>query len=187
MSTKIKICSDAALLVGSSPVASITDDTTQARLTLNMFEGVRDEMLRAHPWHFATKRVALSPLVGSPPFGFKFAFNTPADMLKFISVEDPEIGVHFKLESRKILANKNAINIIYIFRNEDISTWPPDFIAAVTYELASRIAYPITKSEAVKQSLEQKAQFKLAIAKINNGQENASLKFRDNPLLWSRY
>lgn len=187
MVTKVKICSDAALLVGSTPIADLSDNTTPARLTFNLFDDVRDYLLRSHPWNFATKRVKLSPLVSKPAYGFKYEFNTPSDLIRLISIDSLTIGVDFKLEDCHILANVNSLNLRYIYRNDDVSTWPADFIAAVKYELASQLAFPIGKSDSLRASLEQKAQFSLVVARSNNGLENPSQRLTSNPLLNARY
>ncbi|WP_294609746.1 hypothetical protein [uncultured Gilliamella sp.] len=187
MTTKIKICSDAALLVGCAPIADFSDDNTQARLVYNLFEDVKDSLLRSHPWNFAIKRTKLSPLADVPAYGYKYKFNTPSDLIRLLSIDSPAIGLDFKLEGSHILTNINSLNLRYVFRNDDISTWPSDFISAVKYELASQIAFPITKSDSIKQSLEQKAQYKLTIAKLANSLENPSQRLVSNPLLYARY
>lgn len=187
MAAKIKICSDAALLVGSKAISDETDNTTQALLTLNLFDDIRDNLLRSHPWAFATMRVKLSPLTKAPPYGYKYEFIVPADLLRLISIDTPQIGLDFRFEGRAILANVNSLNLRYIFRNDDVSSWPPDFISAVKYELATQIAYPITKSEALRQALEQKAQYALIVAKSNNSLENPSQRMPKDPLMQARY
>lgn len=187
MSSKISICSGASLLVGAAPISDSNDSTTPARLTINLFDDVQDDLLRAHPWSFATKRVKLSPLVSTPPYGYKYEFNKPPDMLRLLSIDSLYAGRDFKLEGGKILANVSALDMCYVFRNNDVGTWPPDFVNAVKYELASQIAYPIAKSDTLRQTLEQKAQYKLMIAKANNAMETPSQRFKGNPLLQARY
>lgn len=187
MSSKVSICSGASLLVGGPPISDINDNTTSARLTFNLFENIQNDLLRMHPWNFATKRVTLSPLTSSPPYGYAYEFNTPSDMLRLIRVDLPNMCKDFRLEGGRILANTNTLNLCYVFKNEDISTWPSDFISAVMYELASQIAYPIAKSDTLRNTLEQKAQFKLMLAKFNNSQENPNSRIKHNPLMQARY
>lgn len=187
MSSKVSICSGASLLVGAAPLSDINDNSTPARLTLNLFDDVQDELLRAHPWGFATKRVKLSPLVSKPAYGFKYEFNIPSDMIRLLRIDSFYTGQDFKLEGNKILANVSALDLCYVFRNTDIETWPPDFVNAVKYELASQIAYPIAKSDTLRQTLEQKAQYKLMVAKANNAMETPSQHFKNNPLLQARF
>lgn len=187
MVTKVTICSDAALLVGSPPISDLTDDTTEARLTSNLFEMVRDELLRYHPWSFAVKRVELSPISTPPPYGFKYIFNCPFDMLRLLSIDSTEICTDFALENRKILTNISSVKLRYVYRNEDAASWAPDFVSIVTYELASQIAYPIAKSDALRQTLAQQAQYKLMLAKANNGMELPSQEIHGNILLAARY
>lgn len=187
MSSKISICSGASLLVGAAPISDSNDNTIPARLTLNLFDDAQDELLRAYPWSFATKRVKLSPLSSKPPYGFKYEFKTPSDMLRLLSIDSLYVGLDFKLEGGKILANVSALDICYVFRNNDVGTWPPDFVNALKYELAAQIAYPIAKSDALRQTLEQKAQYKLMVAKANNAMETPSQRFKSNPLLQARF
>lgn len=186
MATKVTICSNAAILVGSKPIADLTEDTTEAQLTSNLFEIVRDELLRSHPWTFSIKRINLSASITKPAYGFKHEFNCPSDMLKLISV-DNIYNIDFIFENKKILANQSSISIRYLYRNEDISSWAADFISALTYELAAQIAYPIAKSDSLRQTLLQKALYELRIAKSNNGFENPGQGINDNPLLSARY
>lgn len=187
MPTKVTICSDSSLLVGGNPIADLTDDTTEARLTSNLFEMVRDDLLRAHPWTFAIKRVDLSPLSTPPEYGFRYAFNCPSDMLRLLSVDNAQMGIHFVLENRKILADIASIRLRYVYRNEEVAGWAPDFVSTVTYELASQIAYPIAKYDSLRQTLAQQAQYKLMLAKANNGLEIPSQGIQGNPLLDARY
>lgn len=187
MASKVSICSGASLLVGAAPFSDMSDGTTSARLALNLFDDVQDDLLRAHPWSFATKRVKLSPLASKPAYGFKYEFNTPSDMIRLLSIDSFYVGQNFKLEGGRILANVSALDLCYVFRNTDVSTWPSDFVNAVKYELASQIAYPIAKSDTLRQTLEQKAQYKLMVAKANNAMETPSQHFKINPLLQARY
>lgn len=187
MASKVSICSGASLLVGAAPFSDMSDNTTSARLTLNLFDDVQDDLLRAHPWSFATTRVKLSPLASKPTYGFKYEFNIPSDMIRLLSIDSFYVGQNFKLEGGRILANVSALDLCYVFRNTDVSTWPSDFVNAVKYELASQIAYPIAKSDTLRQTLEQKAQYKLMVAKANNAMETPSQHFKINPLLQARY
>lgn len=187
MSSKTSICSGAALLIGAAPFSDLHENTTAARLTLNLFDDVQDDLLRAHPWKFATKRAALSPLASKPAYGYQYEFNTPSDMLRLLRVETPCFSPDFTLEQGRILANINTLNISYIFRNTDVSTWPSDFVSAVKFELAAQIAYPIAKSDTLRQTLEQKAQYKLIIAKNNNAMESPQQRITSNPLMSARY
>lgn len=187
MATKISICSNAALLVGAAPIANPTDNTTAARLTFNLYDHVRDDLLRAHPWNFATKRVKLSPLTSQPAYGYLYEYNLPADCLRVLGIDYPLVSSDFRIEGGRVLANTNSLNLRYVFKNEDVATWSPDFVAVVTYTLASLIAYPIAKSDSLRQTLEQKVLFKTQIAKANNGLENPSQRLISNPLMQARY
>lgn len=187
MATEVSICSSAALLVGCSPISDLSDASIEAQLSSNLFELVRDKTLRAHPWAFATKRVKLSSTTSTPIYGFSHEFNTPSDMLRLLSVDSDHIGLNFRLEGRKILANSDTINLRYVFRNTDISSWTSDFIHVVTLELAAQIAYPIHKSDSQRQILTQQAMYAMSLAKAVNAQENPSQRLGNDPLYASRF
>jgi len=187
MSSKTSICSGAALLVGAAPFSDFHENTTAARLTLNLFDDVQDDLLRAHPWKFAIKRAKLSPLASKPAYEYQYEFITPSDMLRLLRVDEPYFGADFTLEQGRILANVNTLSIMYVFRNSDVSTWPSDFVSAVKFELAAQIAYPIAKSDTLRQTLEQKAQYKLMLAKHNNAMETPQQRITSNPLMSARF
>ena len=61
MTTAVTICSNALLELGADPINSLEEGTKFARLCANLYPSLRDDVLRAHYWKCATKRVTLSP------------------------------------------------------------------------------------------------------------------------------
>src|SRR5687768_15522866 len=79
-------------LIGQSPIVSLSDGTANANTADDLYEAVRDDLLRSHPWNFATKRVQLARSATTPGFEFDYAYVLPADWLRTISVHDNDAG-----------------------------------------------------------------------------------------------
>ena len=67
MATKVSICSNALLLLGDKTINSLDEGTDRASLASNLYDSVRDSLLRSHPWNCAVKRVILAPDTETPP------------------------------------------------------------------------------------------------------------------------
>lgn len=59
MATDLQITNMVLRRLGDSPVASLTEQTTKARLVAELYSTVRQATLAAHPWNFAVSRRTL--------------------------------------------------------------------------------------------------------------------------------
>jgi len=106
MPTQIEICNQALAMVGTrSTIASLTENSNEARACAQQFDSTRDRLLRAAPWNFATKWATLAVLKAlpglpestvtassqtwqtdypPPPWGYSYAY--PSDCLMARSV-----------------------------------------------------------------------------------------------------
>lgn len=183
----VTICSNALLKLGSRTIASLTENTDEARLCANLYAPTRDRLLRSHPWNFAIKRDILAPDVETPVFDYSAQFTIPPDWLKTLQVGTNYENIDWRPEGRKILANASALSIRYIYRNEDEETWEPLAIHGLTLMMAAELAYPITESTGLRESLLQEMQMVLREARAVDGQDAPPEEFGDFPLLTIRY
>lgn len=144
MATDISICSNALLKLGAPPIHSFQDQTQTSGICANIWPGVRDAVLRAHPWNCATKRVILAPETATPAWGYAHQFVIPADCLRIMEIED---SVDYRIESGRILSDETAINLKYIWRNTDPVTYDPALVDAMTQRMTAELAYPLTRSD----------------------------------------
>lgn len=56
----VAICNSALLKIGTEKITSLSDNTKRAIICNEQYAKIRDQVLRAHPWNFAIKRVTLS-------------------------------------------------------------------------------------------------------------------------------
>lgn len=182
--TAVSICSNALLDLGAQTINALDEASERARLCSNLYETVRDDMLRAHPWNCAIKRVQLAPDAGAPEFGYSHRFTLPGDWLRTLSVENV---TDYAIEGRCILCNAAALNLRYVFRNANESTWDAALVRVMTLAMAARMAYAITQSTSKQQLCMQELEFELRKARAIDGQEEPPETLGDFPLLQSRY
>ena len=59
---------------------------------------LRDDLLRDHPWNWATKRVTIPASTVSPTWGFANAFPLPANYRRLMEVQNPS-KLEYRIES----------------------------------------------------------------------------------------
>lgn len=185
--TAVSICSNACLLLGDNPINSFNDDSDRARLASNLWEPVRDYVLRRHPWNCAIKRVVLSPDTTAPAFDWNYQFTLPADFLRPLAVGEFGLEGEFRIEGRKLLCNDNPLKLRYVFKNENVGSWDTMLVWGMTMAMKAVFAYPITQSSTLEQIVEDSLRDVLRQARAVDGQEDTPEQLGDNPLIAARF
>lgn len=171
--TEVSICSNALLMLGAQPINDLTDDNDRARIASNLFESQRDAVLRAHPWNCAVKRVALAPDAVAPAFDWDYAFTLPSDFMRALSVGQDGAQDEFTIESGKLLCNVNPAYLRYVWRNENPATWDGLLVQAMELQMAAAMAYGITQSASLRDSLRQEVALFMKRARAVDGQDGS--------------
>lgn len=187
MATRVSICSNALLLLGAKTINSLDEGTDRASLASNLYDSVRDSLLRSHPWNCAVKRVILAPDTETPAFDYTAQFTLPGDWLKTISVGPDGYEVDYKHESGKILANGTSLALRYISRNDNESTWDSMLVHAMELKMAAEMAYPITGSASMADLMNGKLLQHLKAARAVDGQDDPPQTLGDFRLLNARF
>src|SRR3954454_9834317 len=88
----LALCARALLKIGAQPIASLDEGTAEAEVAANLYPGLRDALLAAHPWSFATGQSTLPRLAARPTADFRNAFQLPAGFLRALSAGSPDRG-----------------------------------------------------------------------------------------------
>lgn len=187
MATKVSICSNALLLLGDKAINSLDEGSDRASLASNLYDSVRDDMLRSHPWNCSVKRVLLAPDAEVPAYDYGAQFTLPADWLKTLSVGQEGYEIDYKHESGKILATGTSLALRYISRNEVEGTWDAMLIRAMELKMAAEMAYPVTGSASMADMMHNKLLQHMKQARAVDGQDDPPQTFGDFPLLNSRF
>jgi hypothetical protein len=102
MATETELVNSALRKIGAQRILDIADEVPSAGIASDVLTQERDYLLRSHNWNFAITRRKLSRLSDAPPFEFEYAFTTPSDCMRIVSVHDNDGGhgsVRYKAES----------------------------------------------------------------------------------------
>lgn len=149
MASTAGICNSALIKLGATTIMSLTEGSRNANLCLEQYDKLRDDLLRAHAWNFATRRAKIARLTAEPAFGFAHAYQLPSDWLRTIAVHDNDGGsgtARYRIEGRRILSDAENIWVKYIGRVDDANEMDPAFREALAWKLAIDLAVPITQS-----------------------------------------
>ena len=187
MANSVSICSNALQMLGAKPINDFNERTEHARLSASLYPDIRDDLLRAHPWNCATKRVILAPLADAPAFDFGYQFALPGDWLRTLQVGQKGQGLAYRSEGRNILANVTALPLVYIFRNVVEQEWSTNLVELMTLQMAAKMAYSVTKSSSVRESYRDEFARAFKVAKAIDGQDDPPEEFEEGTLLESRF
>ncbi|KAF1032965.1 MAG: hypothetical protein GAK37_00285 [Pseudomonas sp.] len=189
MATGVSICSNALLMLGAQTINDFSDQLNldRAKLCANLYPTVRDDLIRQHPWNCCIKRVVLAPDAAAPAFGYSHSFELPADFMRVLEVGENGIPIDYLVEGRTIQASTTALELRYVFRNEIESNWDSSLVKLATLAMAAALAYPVTQSAAMQQTMEEKLEMSLRRARAVDGQEDPPQMLGDERLLASRF
>lgn len=145
-------------------VQSLTENTTEANVCRRFYEQTVNEMLRDFPWPFARRTALLAKVADDPTYEWAFAYRYPADCLKIRRI----LGV-LRNENRAdrvpyVIASDttglliysdwadatNGTYVEYTAALTDLALFPPDFVRAMSYLLASYIGARVTSGDPFK-------------------------------------
>lgn len=150
MADETSICNLALGRIGDERIMSMDDASQSARYCKLFYAQTRDEVLRSHPWNFATARKTLNALADAPEFEWSVQYQLPNDFLRLCQLNGWDAWKPldlFEIEGDRLLTNESTAQIKYIYTITDASIFDPLFIEALSLKLASKLARPLTGSQ----------------------------------------
>lgn len=180
----LALCSRALLKIGAQPVASLEEGTAEAEVAANIYPGIRDALLSAHPWSFATGQASLPRLTGVPVADYAHAYQLPAGFLRALSAGNGGRGrgVPYRLHEDRLHSDAEPIVLTYIFRPEE-SSFPPFFAAALVTRLAAEFCIPLTESSTRAELLFRLAESELRASRQADSQQATPRAIEGFPLI----
>ncbi|NKC29428.1 hypothetical protein [Falsiroseomonas selenitidurans] len=182
--TALALCSRALLRLGAQPVASLDEGTAEAEVAANLYAPVRDTLLSAHPWSFATGQASLPRLAAVPVADLSHAFQLPTGFLRAISAGTAgrSRGLPYRLHEDRLEADALSVTLTYIFRPEE-GSFPPFFAQALVARLAAEFCLPLTESASRAEMLFRLAETELRQARLIDSQQDTPRGIEDFPLV----
>jgi hypothetical protein len=154
MPSVVSICNQALFNLGDEAITSMTQNTRAARLCNGRYESVRNATLRAYPWNCVADRRSLAQMETDPSWGYDHQYAWPADCLRVLEAKDSAgADITWKSEGRKILTDSDSCYIRYIRREEDPNQYDALLCEAIAARLAAEIAYPLTGSRSLAETM----------------------------------
>lgn len=177
MASVVDICNLALAHLGdNATVASIEppEGSAQAEHCARYYPIARDSLLTMHAWSFAMKRAALAAVSNPWPM-WKYSYALPADCSTALAVLPPEAlddystrftpamaptwyyaptiaaGTYmpqsFTVEGGVLYTNQENAVLRYLSLVTDTTRFPPLFVLALSWHLASMLAGPLVKGD----------------------------------------
>ena len=175
MASEIGICNSALVKIGANRIVALDEGSRNANACAELYAKLRDNLLRAHVWNFATVRIKLARLASTPAFGFAYEYQLPVDWLRTISVHDNDRGdgfVEYRVEGRRLRCSAEDVYLRYIRIVTDANEMPSDFREALALMLACDLAIPIAQSNALREIMDEAFRDTLARAKSADALED---------------
>jgi len=182
--TDLALCSRALLRLGAQPLASLTEGTAEAEVAANLYPGIRDALLSAHPWSFATGQADLARLADIPFADFTACFQLPPDFLRALSAGTGNRGrgAAYRIQEDRLHADADAVTLTYVFRPDE-SAFPPFFAACLVARLAAEFCLPLTESPTRAEVLFRLADSELRAARLADSQQATPRAIEGFPLV----
>jgi hypothetical protein len=154
MASEVDICNLALSHIGGdATISSLSEQSEEAFHCNLLYPDLRDAVLRAHPWAFTTRHIALSD-VGSPPGNWLYRYSYPSDclvareILQTTVAGDPiafEVALGDAYNSLVILTDLEAATLIYTHKVTNPLVFDPLFVQALAWRLAGELSMPLTR------------------------------------------
>lgn len=173
MTTKIKICSDASVLIGAAPIQSFEEDSVEAITCEASYDDIYENLLRYRPWTFAREFFEPALINKKPETGYKYAYLIPNTVVTVMDVG----GAKFKLVGKNELHTDIKDPRAYVIVKPVESDLPSDFILALKYAIASEISVPVIEDTTKAQFYEAKLSRQIQRAADNDLAQEPSEQF----------
>ena len=184
MPSETDICNMALLGLGANPkIASLVEDSVNARLCRQFYQPTIDALLRSHIWNCAIERPesSLTPLTTGPDTDYDYYYQLPTNpwcvrLLRVGAKEDQPTD--WKVEGRKFLYNSDTAKVIYMKRITDPNEYDPLLVEAIVNKLQIKFAPALKiKRDTVQGLLEEYEVITAPIARTVDAQEDAHREF----------
>jgi hypothetical protein len=188
--SKIDVANEALVMTGNTQIAEFDDGSAEGVAVSAHYETVIGSAL-LNPgggpfrWSFATRQDALTQLAGSPDARWHYAYQMPIDCLRLHAVTERGYPVAYGTHGQHIVTDSTGPLVAdYSFRARE-EDWPPDFLQAVTIELAARLALTLNENADLAAGLRKLVQWQGV--RTGDSQARSSTRLRAGRLTGARH
>ena len=183
----LALCSRALLKIGAATISSFDEGTAEAEVAANLYPSVRDALLSAFPWTFATAQAKLPRLAAAPTADYAHAFQLPPDFLRALSAGagGQGRGLAYRISETRLQTDAPEVVLTYVFRPSE-GVFPPFFDSALIGRLAAEFCIPLTENTSRAELLFKLAEQEMRAARLTDSQQDTPPSFQDFTLINAR-
>lgn len=140
--------------VGKEIASLETENSAEANAVRRIYDHARDRMFRDFSWPFTTKMEALTLVEEDPNGEWAYSYRYPSDCLMFRRIlsgqrqDTRQSRIPYRITSdddgRLILTDMEDAEAEWTYLVEDVTMYPPDFVMAFSWLIASYIQPRLT-------------------------------------------
>lgn len=183
----VALCARAMIKIGAAPIASFADGTVESEVAGALYPQVRDVLLSAYGWSFASGQAVLARLSGQPLADYTYAYALPNDFLRAVSAGSGNRGrgLNYRIAAGALHTNAADVMLSYIFRPQE-DVFPPYFDQALIVRLAADFCIPVTENTTRAEVLDAMAEREFMRARQIDAQQDTPNKIEDFSLIRAR-
>lgn len=155
--SNVKIANRALQHVGEKQIASLTENSRQARAVNTCFHALRKRLLRRYPWSFAISRASVAASASQTDWGELYRYAKPNDFLCLIrnkEIDYIDSRHDWTIEGQYIVtADSSPLQFRYVADVTDPTLFDPIFDEALAVLVAYNIVEQLTQSNTKKEAL----------------------------------
>jgi len=185
MASKIDLISNALILIGDTPINSLTGGTRAQQVASNLYDNIVQNELTKHRWGFAKKKAQLSLTTDVPVDDeWKSIYQLPTDLLFLIKLYPT---TNYAVYGDKVYTDvSDALYCDYIY-NVPESEWPVYFAKMIEYALARDFASSVRDSDSARQTMSAEYLNQSRMARYTDSQQYPVVPLRHNPFTSVRF
>lgn len=186
--SSVDICSRALILIGAEPITSFDDGSTEALVSVNMYEDFARAALVNTRWRFATNQSVLNLLSDEPTGRYDHAYQLVNGTLMVHAVTVNDLQINYQIYGDKIFADTADSDVViadYTYRPDE-QYWPSYFTVAVELGLANLFATSIARNASLAQLMSTSAERAMAKARSIDSQQQTTRRIPTSRFITER-
>lgn len=193
MTSNVEIANQALARIGVKRIESFDEASAEARAVRLEYVTARRALLAASHWTFNRRRVVLTPIASDWTERYGYAYVRPADMLVLRRLIG-HIDLRHEAVPQEVELSESAIytaapmSVAEISVDvEDPTKFPPLFVTAFSWYLASVLAMPLVKDMRIVQKAEQSYARHLSTAIATDANQQSRIMTHEAEWMRDRY
>ncbi len=186
------IINSALQRMGIEPIVDFDDDTVQGRLANASYAGIRDAVMREHPWNFCTVHAQLTlTTLPTGVWNWDFAYDLPPDNLRILQVENQSAAEidNWTVSDDLLLTGISGaatLSVRHIKRVLTVEKYDASFVEALQERLQFEWSEPLVKATTFTERKELISKDKMGLSRSMDSSESTPLRIEASTWINSR-